>query len=620
MKGEIVMMKDIFKYGSFTSKEIKPSGWLLRQLQIQAEGLSGNLDKMWPDIRDSAWIGGDKEGWERVPYWLDGFIPLAYLLDDEDLKSRAQRYIDAIIEGQKPDGWICPCEEVERSRYDVWAYFLICKVLVVYFECSGDERIEGVISRALKYLKIHLRGSTLFCWGAARWFECMIPILWLYDRKKEEWLEELAITLGTQGTDYKRLFRYWKDQQPRREWSYQTHVVNLAMALKSEAVFSGITGEDPGEFAEMMHAMLIRHHGTAVGHFTGDECLAGDSPVQGTELCGVAEAMYSYELIARITGDPIWADRTEFLAFNAFPATTSPDMWTHQYDQMTNQIACVKMNEPPVFGSNNVDANRFGLEPNFGCCTANFNQTWPKFALNTFVKSEEGVVSWVLAPSVLTTEQKGVPVKITLDTKYPFGGKLVYTVVCDGEAEFSLGIRIPSFASKAFVDSEEAECGKIFTINRVWSGENTVTVDLMFEIQMNERPENMFALQRGPLVYAVPIKERWVMDEYTASGVERKFPYCDYDIYPESQWQYAFASEDFAVEEGEISDLPFSAEKPPVTIETELAVINWGTMEGQPLVCRRTPLDTAAISVEKVKLQPYGCTNLHMTELPKAKR
>ena len=62
---------------SFLTKEIKPEGWLRRQLEIQAEGLSGHLDLIWPDIRDSKWIGGDKDGWERVPYWLDGFIPLA---------------------------------------------------------------------------------------------------------------------------------------------------------------------------------------------------------------------------------------------------------------------------------------------------------------------------------------------------------------------------------------------------------------------------------------------------------------------------------------------------------------------------------------------------------------
>ena len=132
-----------------TAREIEPRGWLKRQLKIQAEGLSGNLDKIWPDIKESKWIGGMREGWERVPYWLDGFIPLAYLLKDEDMISRAERYIGRILKGQDEDGWSCPCTQEERKSYDMWALFLILKVLVTYYECSGDERIEEAVYRAL---------------------------------------------------------------------------------------------------------------------------------------------------------------------------------------------------------------------------------------------------------------------------------------------------------------------------------------------------------------------------------------------------------------------------------------------------------------------------------------
>ena len=106
-------------------RNIKPEGWLRRQLEIQAAGLSGNLDKMWPDVRDSAWLGGDREGWERVPYWLDGFIPLAHLLDDADLLARANRYVHAIVDRQQADGWICPCAPDQRATYDLWAVLLI---------------------------------------------------------------------------------------------------------------------------------------------------------------------------------------------------------------------------------------------------------------------------------------------------------------------------------------------------------------------------------------------------------------------------------------------------------------------------------------------------------------
>ena len=170
----------------FTPSELKPAGWLRRELEIQAAGLSGNLDKVWPDVRDSRWVGGDREGWERVPYWLDGFIPRAYLLDDADMIGRAKRYIDAIVAGQQEDGWLCPCAESERAGYDMWALYLIDKVLMLYYDCSGDERIPGVVRRSLKNLYEHIQAHPIFSWAHSRWFECLIPIFRLYEMEPED--------------------------------------------------------------------------------------------------------------------------------------------------------------------------------------------------------------------------------------------------------------------------------------------------------------------------------------------------------------------------------------------------------------------------------------------------
>ena len=126
-----------------------PKGWLKNQLELQASGLHGNLDKIWPDVMQSKWIGGDKEGWERMPYFLDGFIPLAYILNDQDMISRAKKYIDCILNCQLEDGCFYPAGNKENFNKDIWSLFLLLKVLVVYHDWSNDERIEEAVYKNL---------------------------------------------------------------------------------------------------------------------------------------------------------------------------------------------------------------------------------------------------------------------------------------------------------------------------------------------------------------------------------------------------------------------------------------------------------------------------------------
>lgn len=602
----------------YTTKDVKPSGCLLRQLRIQAQGLSGNLDKIWPDIRDSKWIGGDKDGWERVPYWLDGFIPLSYLLDDKDMQGRAKKYVDAILKNQEPDGWICPCEKSARGSYDVWALFLLLKVLVVYFDCTGDERIEEAVYRALKNFRQHINGKTLFDWASARWYECLIPIYWIYERRPEPWLIELCHLLALEGIDYAKLFSTLPMDTPAEHphWSYQTHVVNIAMALKADALYARVSGREPQEGPLKILQVLDQKHGTAVGHFTGDECLAGYSPTQGTELCGVVEAMYSYEQLLAVTGNPYWGDRLERLTYNALPGTTSADLWTHQYDQMTNQIACRRIPENKVhFTSNSGESHLFGLEPNFGCCTANFNQGWPKFALSIFMKSAHGIAVTALAPARLHTEVQGTGVAVEIITDYPFrdGGRIV--IRTEKPVAFPLSIRIPGFAEKAAVNGEEAQPGSFFTAEKTWEGESCLEISFVFAEKFQPRPTGLWSVERGPLVFALPLRADYRPLEYVRDGVERKAPYCDYELSSDSPWNYGFLGALSPAEFHPIPDLPFATDAPPVTLTTQLAEIPWEERYG---VCAQAPGSLEPQGAPQTKtLVPYGCTDLRMTEMPK---
>ena len=130
---------------------IRPAGWLQRQLRIQADGLTGHLDEFWPDVAESQWFGGKAEGWERAPYWLDGAIPLAWLLDDAPLKARITRYVDFIVAHQRADGWYGPYPvDAVAKRYDMWAILLANKVLAQYHEATGDARVLDAIVKSLR--------------------------------------------------------------------------------------------------------------------------------------------------------------------------------------------------------------------------------------------------------------------------------------------------------------------------------------------------------------------------------------------------------------------------------------------------------------------------------------
>ena len=603
------------RWDFYTAQQIKPRGWTRDQLLLQAKGLAGNLDKMWPDVRDSAWVGGDREGWERVPYWLDGFIPLAYLLEDADMIARAKRYVDCILQNQQPDGWICPCTEEQRPSYDTWAVQLISKVLTVWYECSGDERVPSALYRVMKNYYTLLREGTvkLFGWGKSRWYEACIAVRFLYERSPEPWMIDLVRILKEQGTDYDDYLHIYRDPYAYPT-SQETHVVNLAMQLKAEAVSHDLLGEEYTRRADARYDVLMRYNGMPAGTFTGDEHLAGLSPVQGTELCGVVELMYSFEHLFACTGEPVWAERLEETAFNALPATISDDMWAHQYDQQSNQVSCTRFTANPVWRTNNREAGLFGLEPNYGCCTADHGQGWPKLLLSAYMHRDGEVINVLPVPSRLDCPQGTV----TLTTQYPFRTSFTYEI--SAKQAFRFRIRIPSFAKDLTVDGKPKR-GKEVVLSLSAGEKRTVRVEYAVTPRLVSRPGRLKTVKYGSLVFSLPIAYEAVMREYTSNDVERKYPYCDYEYLPRSDWNYAFASDAFAVIERPLTDIPFSSRNPPLVLRATMQKIPWGRHPRYADLCAPLPVSrTPEGAPEEKDLYPYGCAKLRMTELPLLKR
>ncbi len=616
---------------------IRPQGWLLRQLRIQADGLSGHLDEFWPDIARSQWIGGDAEGWERAPYWLDGVIPLAWLLDDEGLKAKVRRFIDEILARQRPDGWFSPFPENWDAPgvkpYDLWAIHLVNKVLSQYHSITGDKRALDAVARSLKIMNAHLDKQSLFNWGRYRWFEALIPAFDLYERTGESWILDLAHKLHAQGFDYPEFYG-GEDvtvPTPRRGlWKWAKHVVNTGMAAKAGALWWRVSGADEDlKFPVQMISLLDRFHGQATGMFTGDECLAGKNPVQGTELCAVVEFLYSLEHLVAILGEPALGDLLENIAFNALPATFSPDMWAHQYDQQTNQVQCT-INPDHLWTTNGPESNLYGLEPNYGCCTSNMHQGWPKFAANLWMRSPDGgLVAAAYAPSAVLYETGNGPIEITLDTDYPFRENLRFKVKTERPARFPLLLRIPAWASGPSLEVAGAKGsipgpGTFHRLDREWKDGDEVLLRLPMKARVSSRYNGAQSIDRGPLVYSLSIGEKWV--RVNEDKPHRELPHADWEVHPTSNWNYALAVDEtdpqgsLRFEERPVGERPFSPDGAGMAAHaTGRLLPGWKIRQGWAAEIPPEPQESES-PLEDIVLLPYGCTNIRITEFPRLKK
>ena len=620
---------------------IRPSGWLHRQLRIQADGLSGHLDEFWPDVGQSKWFGGQAEGWERAPYWLDGAIPLAWVLDDGPLKTRIARYIDFIVSHQRPDGWYSPYpEDAVARRYDLWAILLANKMLVQYHEATGDGRVLDAVKKSLRAMLDGLDRTPLYDWGRFRWYEGLVSVFYVFERTREPWLLDLARKLRAQGVDFEALYKTEDITVPtprRGLWKWTKHIVNTAMAVKAPAL-SWRIDQRPGDrrFAAKMIELLDRYHGQVNGVFAGDECLAGRNPLQGTELCAVVEFLYSLEHLFAVFGDAAFGDRLERVAFNALPATFAPDMWSHQYDQQVNQVQCT-INPEHMFSTNGPESNLYGLEPNYGCCTSNMHQGWPKFAAHLWMMTpDEGLVAAAYAPSRAEFRSHGVPVAVSLDTDYPFRETLTMSIRPDRAVIFPLLLRVPAWATGATIRigggaEQPMKPGTLQRIEREWRGTTELLLRFPMHAKATTRYNEAMAIERGPLVYALKLGESWT--RVNADKPHRELPHGDFEVRPTTPWNYGLVVDEQNIdasvrfEERPVGDAPFSPGGAGMIAKVKGRLIpGWRLVRGW--AAELSPADVAWANpdapgpkepLQELPLIPYGCTNIRITEFPHLK-
>ena len=621
---------------------VKPDGWLRSQLQAQARGLTGHLDEFWESLFSSAWKGLDGEAWERGPYYLDGLIPLAYLLDDQRLISKAQPYIEYMLMTRQNTGWFGPVQNKDR-----WPLAVAMKGLTQYYEATEDARVLELLKSYFQYIVDSPPDWPDNQWRGVRAMETCLTAHWMYRRtadplylkaaqsimdncfKWEDWFRNFAYT--DEDTTRWRSPLSTPEEAKSVRYTLQSHGVNIAMALKYPGLKFQQTGEE--RFRESFTLgldSLDRYHGQVAGRFSCDEHLAGTNPTQGTELCAVVEMMHSLEKLISIWGTPSLADRLEALAYNALPGTVTPDFWAHQYDQQANQVLCT--DDRRQWSNNSDTSNIYGLEPHFGCCTANMHQGWPKFVASMWMATRDnGLAAVALGPNTVSAlvGEAGTKINIIQETEYPFDGKITFTIASQESAEFPLYIRIPGWAIGAKLvvgkkEQVEAPAGSFACIDREWQSGDKVTLTLPMEIRGERRYHNSIAIHRGPLVFSLEV------GQYATRIKSHSDVYpdaSDWEFRPASDWNYALLlnpeklNKAFKVRTSRVSAYPFALAAPPVTLSVKACQLDdWEMEYNSAGDLPMSPINPKGLKTQTVRLVPYGSTQLRITEFPLAEK
>lgn len=602
---------------------IKAEGWLYNQLRIQADGLTGHLEEHWPDVGPSSgWIGGNGESWERGPYYLDGLLPLAYILGDERLIAKANRWVEWSLASQQENGFFGPKvietvnQEVDKQQ-DWWHFMIMLKVMMQFEEATGDERIVPFLSKFLGFVRATIEEQPLRSWAESRGSELLLCILWLYKKTKDDELLKLADIVASQTLDWTDIFYDFPFWRKVDEWDLRTHVVNVAMGIKMPGILYELYGEDIQR--EAVHRgidSLMTYHGQAHGMFSGDEWLSGTHPSQGVELCAVVEYMYSMEQLTRIFGEGRFGDILEKVAFNALPAAISKDWTSHQYDQQVNQIMC---NVAPRSWTNGPDANVFGLEPHFGCCTSNMHQGWPKLASHLWMaESSGGLAAVSYAPCcVKAIVAGGVAAEVRVGGEYPFRDEVAIELTLERPAAFALSLRIPGWckAASLTINGEAIALDAVngyARVNREWHDGDKLLLKLPMEVITLSRNLYAVSVERGPLVYAMPIAENWQL-------LQEREMFHDWELYPSSPWKFGLLADTAfeVMESGKaIPYQPFDASASPIRLKASGKLVRDWKMEGNNAGTPPLNPNTEGQPVTELELVPYGSAKLRIGEFP----
>jgi len=623
---------------------IKPGGWLLKNLELQREGLTGHLSEIsaWLTKKNNAWLNKDGMGdwgWEEMPYWLKGYANMGYVLNDKKMIDEAMVWINGTLNSQRDNGDFGPFViRKTTGKRDLWAHMLMLFVLQSYYEYSNDPRVISHMTNYFKWqLTIPENDFLTDYWENSRGGDNLYSVYWLYNITKEKWLLDLASKIHRNTANWKL-----------KNWLPNWHNVNIAQCFREPATFYQQSGDLTDLQASYDNQNFIREMYGQVpgGMFGSDENSRKgyDDPRQAVETCGMVEQMTSDEIMLRITGDAFWAENCEDVALNTFPVSFMPDYRSLRYLTAPNMIASDRKNHNP--GIDNPGPYLMMNPFSSRCCQHNHAGGWVYYAENLWMATpDNGLAAVFYSDSEVRAKvADGGEISIQQQTHYPFDESIKLKLQMKKETKFPMYLRIPAWCASPAVQINgqaiqvEANAGSYLKIINTWKNNDQITLNFPMTLTVKtwKKNKNSVSVNYGPLTYSLKIDEKYIRfdsketaqydSKWQANADPSQWP--SFEIQPGSAWNYGLSG-DFSdpnkifkvVKKTWPSDnYPFTIASVPIEIKVKGRKIPAWTIDQYGL-CAELPQSpvTTKEPEEEITLVPMGAARLRISAFPVVK-